>query len=88
MRKILAHRVPRLLAVHQKHTRWTLSRANLKLSEAGPANLLHRFVTMDEMGVHHFTTEAKQLSKQWTHPGSPPLNKAQKRIWPRFSRML
>ena len=31
---------------------------------------------MDETWVHHFTPEAKQQSKQWKHPGSPPPKKA------------
>ena len=31
---------------------------------------------MDETWVHHFTPEAKQHSKQWKHPVSPPPKKA------------
>ena len=76
MRKLSAHWVPRLLTVDQKHTRRTLSRTNLNLFEEDPANFLKRFVTMDETWVHHFTPEAKQQSKQWKHPGSPPPKKA------------
>lgn len=76
MRKLSARWVPRLLTVDQKHTRRTLSRANLNLFEEDPANFLQRFVTMDETWVHHFTPEAKQQSKQWKHPGSPPPKKA------------
>ena len=70
MRKVSASWVPRLLTVDQKHTRRTLSHTNLNLFEEDPANFLKRFVTMDETWVHHFTTEAKQQSKQWKHPGS------------------
>ena len=76
MRKLSARWVPRLLTVDQKHTRRTLSRTNLNLFEEDPANFLKRFVTMDETWVHHFTPEAKQQSKQWKHPGSPPPKKA------------
>ena len=76
MRKLSARWVPRLLTIDQKHTRRTLSRTNLNLFEEDPANFLKRFVTMDETWVHHFTPEAKQQSKQWKHPGSPPPKKA------------
>ena len=76
MRKLSARWVPRLLTVDQKHTRRTLSRTNLNLFEKDPANFLNRFVTTDETWVHHFTPEAKQQSKQWKHPSSPPPKKA------------
>ena len=76
MRKLSARWVPRLLTVVQKHTRHTLSRTNLNLFEEDPANFLKRFVTMDETWGYHFTPEAKQQSKQWKHPGSPPPKKA------------
>ena len=92
MRKLSARWVPRLLTVDQKHTRRTLSRTNLNLFEEDPANFLKRFVTMDETWVHHFTPEAKQQSKQWKHPGSPPQRRQRRfnqleRVWPRFSGM-
>ena len=76
MRKLSARWVPRLLTVDQKHTRRTLSRTNLNLFEEDHANFFKRFVTMGETWVHHFTPEAKQRSKQWKHPGSPPPKKA------------
>ena len=76
MRKLSALWVARLLTFDQKHTSCTLLRTNLNLFEEDPANFLKRFVTMDETWVHHFTPEAKQQSKQWKHPGSPPPKKA------------
>ena len=48
-----------LLTVDQKHTRWTLSRANLIRLVENPANFLQRLVTMDETWVHYFTKESK-----------------------------
>ena len=75
MRKLLARWVPRLLTVDQKHTMRTLLLLFF-LFEEDPANFLKRCVTMDETLVHHFTLEAKQQSKQWKHPGSPPPKKA------------
>ena len=94
MRGLSARWVPRLLTVDQKHTRRTLSRAVLNLSEVDPpANYFQRFVTMDETWVHHFTPEAKQQSKQWKHPGSPRQRRQRlfhqlERLWPWFSGML
>jgi GrpB-like predicted nucleotidyltransferase (UPF0157 family) len=29
----------------------------------------HRFITMDETWIHHYTPESKQQSKQWTEAG-------------------
>jgi hypothetical protein len=29
-------------------------------------DLVHRFITMDETWIHHYTPESKQQSKQWT----------------------
>ena len=71
-RKSSARCVTRFLAVDQNHTRRTMSCANLNLLEADLANFLQRLENMDEMCVHHFTTEAKQQSKQWKHPATPP----------------
>jgi hypothetical protein len=32
-------------------------------------DLVHRFVTMDETWIHHYTPKSKQQSKQWTEAG-------------------
>jgi hypothetical protein len=32
-------------------------------------DFVRRFVTMDETWIHHYTTESKQRSKQWTEAG-------------------
>ena len=74
MRRLSACWVPRLLTVDQKHTRRTLSHTNLNLLRKIMPTF-QRFVTMATWG-HHFTPEAKQQSKQWKHPGSPPPKKA------------
>jgi hypothetical protein len=29
-------------------------------------DFVHRFITMDETWIHHYTPESKQQSKQWT----------------------
>ena len=72
MRKLSARWVPRLTTVDQKHTRCTLSRANLNLFR----KILPTFLRDLSPWVHHFTQEAKQHSKQWKHSGSPPPKKA------------
>jgi hypothetical protein len=30
---------------------------------------VHRFITVDESWIHHYTPESKQQSKQWTEAG-------------------
>jgi hypothetical protein len=32
-------------------------------------DFVHRFITMDDTGVHHHTPESKQQSKHWTETG-------------------
>jgi histone-lysine N-methyltransferase SETMAR len=32
-------------------------------------DFMHRFITMDETWIHHYTPESKQQSKQWTEAG-------------------
>jgi hypothetical protein len=32
-------------------------------------DFVHRFITMDETWIHHYTLESKQQSKQWTEAG-------------------
>ena len=36
----------------------------------------HRFVTVDEPWIHHYTPETKQQSKQWVAPGENTPKKA------------
>ena len=40
------------------------------------AEFLHRFITMDETWVHHFTSETKEQSKQWIEKGESAPKKA------------
>ena len=56
--------VPRVLIVYQKHT---------NLLRTDPDKFM---LTMDETGIHYFTQESKQESKQWNYLGSPPQKKA------------
>jgi len=36
---------------------------------------VHRFITMDETWIHHYTSESKQQSKRWTEAGCSAQNK-------------
>ena len=36
-----------------------------------PDEFLRRFITVDEIWIHHFTPETKEQSKQWTSPDEP-----------------
>ena len=49
-------------AVDHQHTRGHLSQVNLNVLEAGHANYLQRFGSIDETWVHHFSPEANQQS--------------------------
>ena len=72
MRKLSAHWIPRLLPIDQQHTKQKMSHAILNHFVTDPDKFLLRFVTVDETWVHHFTSESKQQSKQWKHPGLTP----------------
>jgi hypothetical protein len=38
-------------------------------------DFVHRFITVDETWIHHYTPESKQQSEQWTEAGcSAPKN--------------
>jgi len=48
-----------------------------------------RFVTVDETWIHHYTSETKEQSKQWTKSGESVPKKAKtanrpERSWPPF----
>jgi len=66
MKKLCTRWVPRLLTADQKCTRMKISEQCLKLFNKNKTDLLLRFITMDEIWIHHYTPESKQQSKQWT----------------------
>ena len=79
MKKLCARWVPRLLAIDQKRIRVTTSEKNLAYVNRSPKEFLHRFVTMDETWIHHYTPEPSEGSKQCVKPGEsvPKCPKAQ-----------
>jgi histone-lysine N-methyltransferase SETMAR len=76
MRKLSARWVPQLLTVDQKRDRVRCSRDNLQLFQRNPQDFRHRFVTVDETWMHHYTPETKEQSKQWVPSGESAPKKA------------
>ena len=61
--------VPRLLTVDQKRQRLVDSERCLELFRRYKPNFLRRYVTMDETWIHHYTSESKRSSGEWTAVG-------------------
>ena len=63
MRKLCARWGQRLLTIDQKRIRVTTSEQNLAYSNRNPNKFLHRFMTMDETWIHHYTPESREVGK-------------------------
>jgi len=75
MKKLCVRWVPRLLTVDQKRTRMKISEQCLERFNKNKTDFACRFITMDEIWIHHYTPESKQQSKQWKEVGcSAPKN--------------
>jgi len=74
IKKLSARWVPRLLTVDHKRDRITISKQYLEMFRRN-SEFLHRFITVDETWIYHFTPEMKE-SKQWTSPREPASKKA------------
>jgi len=66
MKKLCTRWVPRLLTADQKRTRMKISEQCLERFNKNKTDFVHRFNTMDETWIHHYTPASKQQSKQWT----------------------
>ena len=66
LRKLLSKWAPRLLTVDQKRQRVVDSERCLDLFRRNKANFLHRYVTVDEAWIHHYTPEPKLSLAEWT----------------------
>ena len=75
MSKVSERWVPGRLTHDQKRTQIDISRYFLSLYEDDPGDFIERVLTQGKTWVHHFDPESKIQSKQWKHPGSPPLKK-------------
>jgi histone-lysine N-methyltransferase SETMAR len=69
MKKLCARWVPRLLTADQKRTRMKFSEQCLERFDKNKTDFVRRLITMDETWIHHYTSESKQQSKQWTEAG-------------------
>ena len=68
MRKLCSKRVPRLITVDQKQC-VNNSECCLQLFQYNKKEFLHKYVTMDETWIHHFTPESNLQSSEWTAAG-------------------
>ena len=60
----------RLLTVDQKQQqRIDDSERCLQLFQHNKKKFLHKYVTMDEPWIHHFTSESNRQSVEWTATG-------------------
>jgi len=66
IKKLCTRWVPRLLTADQKHTRMKIPEQCLERFNKNKTDFVHRFITMDETWIHHYTPESKQQSKQQT----------------------
>jgi hypothetical protein len=64
-KKLCARWVPCLLTADQKRTRMKI----LERFNKNKTDFLRRFITTDEIWIHHYTPESEQQSKQWTEAG-------------------
>ena len=69
MRKLSSKRVPRLLTVDQKQQRVDDSEHCLQLFQRNKKEFLYKYVTIDEIWIHHFTPESNRQSDEWTAAG-------------------
>jgi histone-lysine N-methyltransferase SETMAR len=60
MRKLCARWVPRLLTADKKSTRMKISEQCLERFNKNITDFVRRFITMDEIWIHHYTAESKQ----------------------------
>ena len=69
MRKLCSKWVQRLLTVNQKQQYVDNSEHFLQLFQCSKKEYLHRYVTMYETWIYHFTQESNQQSAEWTAAG-------------------
>ena len=59
-----------MLTDQQKFERADVSQSILDMFKRNPKIFLRRFVTIDEVWIHHYTPETKEQSKQWVEAGA------------------
>ncbi|KAM8703543.1 hypothetical protein ACLKA7_008205 [Drosophila subpalustris] len=76
MSKLSSRWVPRLLSAEHKRNRLVIAKESLALLNANKNEFLRRFVTVDEIWIHHHIPESKEQSKQWISTGETAPKKA------------
>ena len=71
MKKLTARWVPRMLTLPQKRQTTVLCEQHLTNFRADKKLFIERYVSMDEIWIHHYDPETKIQSLQWKHKGSP-----------------
>ena len=66
MRKLCAKWVPRALTINQKQQRFDDSEQCLAILNRNKVEFFHRYITVDETWLHHYTPESKWQSAEWT----------------------
>ena len=72
MGKLFLKWVSRLVTPNQKQQRFNDSERCLELFKRGKKNFLHRYVTMDETWIHHYTPETKRSLAECTAASESP----------------
>ena len=75
VRKRFSQWVPRSLTVDQKQQRVDASEECLGIFKRNKAEFFRRYITMDEVWIHHYTPESKRQSSKWTTTGESRLNR-------------
>ena len=89
MRKLSARWVARLLTAGHNQARVVAREQCLRMFQRNSKELLRRYVTVDETGIHYYTPETKNQSKMWTGSGESAPKKRRRfyqqvRSWPQF----
>ena len=71
----------RLLTPDQKQQRVDDSERCLELFKRGKKDFLRRYVTMDGTWIHHYTSETKRLSAEWTAAGESRSKRPKVQKW-------
>ena len=83
MRNFFSKWVPRLLIPDQKQKQQRVedSECCLELFKQDKKDFLHRYVTMDETWIHHYTPEKKRSSAKWTTAGESRPKRTKSQQW-------
>lgn len=77
----LGMRKKRLLTIDQKRIRVRMFQDYLAIFNCNSSEFLRRYVTMDEIWIHHYTPEMAQQSKQWVPPGQSAPKRPRTQQW-------